>query len=287
MHRVPDGLLALPMDHPVHKVTDGVVYRDRIPDVRRVAAALDHEQLSARQLGDPPRPFRRDDLVLITADHEHRASQRPAEADRLLLISDLLRGVGITQHGLRVGLHAPLDEIVVGLRGVRLGGDLGHEELDVSSPVPSPVVPVLLRPPIGGVEHVVEGMSALFPGVGWRDRQRRRDGHDPGHPLRMSRREQQRPGEAAAGRREHRPLGAGRVEHGRSVTRDDGVGIGRRVPGPVGPAVAARVEGDHTVVPGQERHLHLPVPGVQDRPRGQQQDRRLARAVHLVMDPHA
>ena len=160
VHRVPDGLLTLPMDDPVHKVTDGVVYRDRVPDVRRVPAAFDHEQLSARQLGDPPRPFRRDDLVLITADHEHRASQRPAEADRLPLISDLLRGVGITQHGLRVGLHAPLDEIVVGLGGVRLGGDLGHEELDVSPPVPPPVVPVLLPPPLGGVEHVVEGVPA-------------------------------------------------------------------------------------------------------------------------------
>jgi hypothetical protein len=117
--------------------------------------------------------------------------------------------------------------------------------------------------------------------------QRRRYRDDTNHSLRVRRREKQRPPEAPAERREHRPLGAGRVEHGCSVAREDRVGVGRRVPGPVGPAVAARLEGDHTVVPGQERHLHLPVPGVQDCPRGQQQDRRLARAVHLVMDPHA
>ncbi len=241
--------------------SDDVVYRDRVPDVRRMPAAFDHEQLSARQVGDPPGPLRRDDLVLVTADHEHRTGQRPAEPDGLLLIGDLLRGIGIAQQGLSVGLHAPLDQIVVGLRGVRLGGDLGHEELDVSSPVLPPVVPVLLRPPLGRVEHVVERMPASFPRVGRRDRQRRRDGYDSGHPLRMSRREQQRPGEAAAERREHCPFGAGRVEHGRSVTREDRVGVGRRVPGPVGLAVAARVEGDHTCTSNGPR-------GSSARPRG-------------------
>jgi hypothetical protein len=52
-------------------------------------------------------------------------------------------------------------------------------------------------------------------------------------------------------------------------------------------SVAARVEGDNPVVPGKERHLHLPVPGVHDGPGGQQQEVRLAGAVHLVVNSHA
>jgi hypothetical protein len=47
------------------------------------------------------------------------------------------------------------------------------------------------------------------------------------------------------------------------------------------------VEGDNPVVPGKERHLHLPVPGVHDGPGGQQQEVRLAGAVHLVVNSHA
>ena len=40
-------------------------------------------------------------------------------------------------------------------------------------------------------------------------------------------------------------------------------------------------------VPGQVGDLHLPVPGVDDRPGRQQEDGRLARAVDLVVQPHA
>src|SRR3712207_7596285 len=47
------------------------------------------------------------------------------------------------------------------------------------------------------------------------------------------------------------------------------------------------VERQHSEVPGQVRDLHLPVARVDDRPRRQQQHRRLARAVHLVVDPDA
>ena len=153
----PRGLLRRPGHLAVHEVPDGVVHRDWVPDVRCVPAASYHEQFGARKLSDPPGPFGRDDLVLVAADHQDRAVQRAAEPGRLGLIRDLLRRIRVAQHDVGVGLHAPLHEVVVGLGGVRLGGDLRHEELDVSSPVPTPVVPVLLRPSLGGVEDVVEG----------------------------------------------------------------------------------------------------------------------------------
>ncbi len=284
---LPGGLLPPPGHQPVGKVADRVVHRDRIPDVRRVPAAPYHEEFGVRKLGDPPGPFGRDDLVLVAADHQDRARQGAAELGRLGLIRDLLRGIRIAQHGVGVGLHAPLHEIVVGLGGVRLGGDLRHEELDVSPPVPPPVVPVLLRPSLGGVEDVVEGALVPFPGVHWRDRQGRRDRDDAGHPLRLGRCEQQGPDEACAEPGQHRALRARRIKDRPDVAGEGGIGIGRRIPGPVGPAVPARVERDHPVVSGQERHLHLPVPGVHDRPCGQQQEGRLTGAVHLVVNPHA
>ena len=283
----PGGLLRRPGRLPVHEVPDGVVHRDWVPDVRRVPAARYHEQLGVRKLRDPAGPYGRDDLVLVPADHQDRARQGAAEPGRLGLVPDLLRGIRIAQHGVGVGLHAPLHEIVVGLGGVRLGGDLRHEELDVSSPVPPPVVPVLLRPSLGGVEEVVEGALVPFPGVRWRDWRGRRDRDDARHPLRLGCCEQQGPDEARAEPGQYRALCARRIEYGPDVAGEGGVGVGGRVPGPVGPAVAARVEGDHAVVPGKERYLHLPVPGVHDRPRGQQEEGRLTGAVDLVVNPHA
>src|SRR5260370_28085 len=83
---------------------------------------------------------------------------------------------GVARHGPGAGLLAALGGVVVGVGGVRLGGDLGQEGPDVSWPVPPPVVPVLLRPPLGGVEHVIEREPGSFPGFGWRDRQCRRNG---------------------------------------------------------------------------------------------------------------
>ena len=56
---------------------------------------------------------------------------------------------------------------------------------------------------------------------------------------------------------------------------------GRRSPGA---AVAAPVERDHPVPAGEVRDLRLPDPRVGDRRRRDQQQRRLAVAVHLVVD---
>ena len=55
----------------------------------------------------------------------------------------------------------------------------------------------------------------------------------------------------------------------------------------VGAPVAAPVEGHDAAVAGEVRDLRLPVARVDDRPRRQQQDGRLAVAVDLVEDAHA
>src|SRR6266498_5457308 len=54
-----------------------------------------------------------------------------------------------------------------------------------------------------------------------------------------------------------------------------------------GAAVTAPVERENAAVPGEVRDLHLPVPRVDDRPRRQEEDGRLARAVDLVVELHA
>ena len=51
--------------------------------------------------------------------------------------------------------------------------------------------------------------------------------------------------------------------------------------------VAAPVEREHPAVPREVGDLHLPVARVDDRPRRQQEHGRLARAVDLVVEPHA
>ena len=118
----PSGLLRRPVRLPVHEVPDGVIHRDWAPHVRRVPATPYHEELGPRQLGDPPGPFGRDDLVVVAADHQDRARQGAAEPGRLGFIRDLTRGICVEQHSFRAGLHAPLHEIVVGLGGAAAQG---------------------------------------------------------------------------------------------------------------------------------------------------------------------
>ena len=84
---------------------------------------------------------------------------------------------------------------------------------------------------------------------------------------------------AGAGRQpdRHDALDAGRVEHRQRVVDDLVVVVGRVALRPVGSAVAARIERHHAVAPRQIRDLGLPDAAVADRPRGQEQDRRVAR----------
>ncbi len=109
----------------------------------------------------------------------------------------------------------------------------------------------------------------------------------PVDPLRVVRGEQQRSFRAPRQRHQHRALRGGRVHHrervGGELLLAVRVGLGRAVRA----SVAATVEREHAAVPREVGDLHLPVTRVDDRPGRQEQDRRLARAVDLVEDPHA
>ena len=86
---------------------------------------------------------------------------------------------------------------------------------------------------------------------------------------------------------ERRPLDAEGVEHGQRVGRDLGLRVGGRLLRPIRGAVAARVERDDTAVPGEVRHLRLPLALMDERPARQAEDRLLARAERLVRDADA
>jgi hypothetical protein len=73
--------------------------------------------------------------------------------------------------------------------------------------------------------------------------------------------------------------------HDRDGVGDElGVGVGGGRLRPVGPAVPPRVDGDDQMRPGQVRDLGLPGPGVHDPVDGDEDQRRLALAEHLVAD---
>jgi hypothetical protein len=63
-----------------------------------------------------------------------------------------------------------------------------------------------------------------------------------------------------------RAIGLRRVHDRDGVRRELWFGVRLGLSRPVRAAVAASVEREHAAMPGQVRHLHLPVSGVDDRP---------------------
>ena len=98
----------------------------------------------------------RPDQVAVAVDHEHRAAGR-ARTSRAKSSprghADPARGVG-QRLGRR--LERPADAVLDLLGRVRLVEALGEEELEEVGVVPLPVVAVVLRPPLVGVERLVE-----------------------------------------------------------------------------------------------------------------------------------
>src|SRR5262245_22934801 len=186
---------------------------------------------------------------------------------------------------LGVVLQAPADGVLDLLRRVRLDEHLGHEELDEPAVVAKPVVPVVLRPPRIRLANVFEVLEL--------PRRRIHDGH-PGAddertqgPLGMSCGLHDRGASAAGEPDEHRLLGL-RPVHDRDRVGDELLAVVRLgVRRALRPAAPPPVERQHAKVPREERDLHFPLPRVDDRPRRQQEDRRLARAMHLVVEAHA
>ena len=204
-----------------------------------------------------------------------RSPRRPRRSARPM------RGRG-EQQRLGVGLQPPADAVLPLLGRVRLGEDLGHEELDPAAVVGQPVVPVRLLPAL-----VARPSARRSPG-------------GSGHGSAVADRDDARPRgpgtRRRAAARAARPSTARRRPPGRCRSRPSprsrrrrtrGRGRPRRSPG----RSARPLPRPSTVITRKCRarygHLRLPLPGVHDRPRGEQHDRRLAVAEHLVADLHA
>ena len=108
-----------------------------------------------------------------------------------------------------------------------------------------------------------------------------------GDAFRVASGEQQRPFGASGKGDEDGPIRAGRVHHRECVVRELLLDVGLRLRGAIRPAVATTVEGDDAAVASEVGDLELPDPRVDDRPRRQEQNRRLALAVDLVEGPDA
>ena len=148
-----------------------------------------------------------------------------------------------------------------------------------------PVEAIPLGPALGGLERLVE--RVLHASGVLCERRGGPDRHDAGHALGVLRGEQDRPPRPGGERDEERALGAGRLHHRERVGRELALGVRLGRVGTIGPAVAAPVEADDAGVAGEIGDLRLPVARVDDRPRRQQQDRRLTGAVDLVEQAHA
>ena len=184
-------------------------------------------------------------------------------------------------------VEAPGDAILDLLRRVRLGEDLGEEELEKAAIVAEPVVPVVLRPALVFVELVVEPEGFALRRRRREERHRRTDQEDAVDALRMTGGEKQRAQAAHRHARHARGLDARRIEDGDRVGDELPSVVRRRFPRPVREAVAATVEGDDPEVPREVRDLRLPVARVDDRPRGQKQDGPPPRTVGLPVDADA
>ena len=145
--------------------------------------------------------------------------------------------------------------------------------------VRAPVVTVVLLPALIVLALGLEVESGLPAGrVGHqRRRDRRRDRACAAHAVRMLGGQHKRAQAAHRQPRHARRLDPRRVEHGHGIGNELAVVIRRRRGRPVGQAVASPVKGHHAEMARQVRDLRLPVARMDDRPRGQEQDRPLAR----------
>ncbi len=275
----PAGGRGLEGPESVRELLDRMVDNDGLPGLRQVPSAL-----HAGELGDPLAALERLAAIPLPVHDQDRTAHLAQQ--RLGLLSGRRRnrsGV-VQQHRLRADLHRPANAVFMLLGGMRLVEQLSEEELGVAPPVAQPVVPVALSPALLGVEHLVEGvLSAGRQGRG-EERRPGGHGHHAEHPVGVLARGQQCTPGAGAQPHQDRTVDAGRVHDRDRVGHPLGVRVGLGRLRPVGPAVAARVDGDHLEEPGQVRHLRFPAPGVHDPVDGGEYHRGFARPEHLVAD---
>ncbi len=260
------------------EVADQQVGPDRIAHRRAMPAAVDRHQPAAGPAGQRHAGVVGHDPVFVAVHDQDRAAHLPAGGLGVRR-GDAGRGRKGQQQRLGGGLQAPAHAVLTLLDRVRLGEHLRHEELDPAPVVRQPVVPVRLPPALVAVLGLIE--------VRWgRPGQRRPERDHPGRPLRMPGGQLERVPAAQRQADEHGLVHPGRVQRRDRVVRVLPVAVGRRGRRPTGVPVAAALDGDHAEMPRQVRHLGLPLPRVHDRPRREQQDRRLSGAVDRVADAH-
>ena len=234
---VERALAPRPAAHPAprgrrrrEEVAEQQVHLHRVAHVRRMARSLQLHVLPVRVLGERLAAGRGDDGVRPALDDEQRAGHAPGELARLLGIEPARL---VRQHE-RLGrrLESPADGVLDGLRRVRLGEDLPHEELDEAGVVAQPVVLVVLRPALVGVELVLEGVHQPVRVRRASTRIRRADEDGRVHALGMLGRQEE---PALAAEREAddgRARRFGRVEHRQRVGGELAlvVGLGRLRP---------------------------------------------------------
>ena len=186
---------------------------------------------------------------------------------------------------LRRRLEAPAHAVLDRLGRVRLVEHLREEELEEAAVVAQPVVAVVLRPALVGVELLVPAGGSTRPRPGSPSGTAGQMKTARSTRSRMLGREQQRPLRAERERDDHARAGRGRV-HARQARRRRSRARRSRSPGRSERRCRVRRTSDAAVA-REVGDLHLPVARVDDRPRRQQQDGRLAVAVDLVVDPHA
>ena len=201
--------------------------------------------------------------------------QGTADAAKRLLVAGA--GVGRphrVDHRRRRGLQRPGDHVLHLLGGVALVDAIAVEPLGEAAKILAHVVGVVAMPAVIGVAPLLEVDVAVF--VARTERACRRNEHGARDPLRPLGRHQggQVPRQAAA--HDHRPVGPARVHHRPGVGDEPVIAVVFGSPWPVRLAVAARVVGQHAIVPGEEGDLGLPRARMNDLPRWKQEDRRLA-----------
>src|SRR5215831_14069344 len=120
-----------------------------------MATALDRDQRAVRRLGQCSALAMRTDRVLLAVNDEARALNASAHVDEAL---DAAKTDGAARIGEchRVGVETPTDAVFDLLRRVRLREALAEKELEEALVVAQPVMAVVLRPTIVGVELIVE-----------------------------------------------------------------------------------------------------------------------------------
>ena len=223
---------------------DGVAPGGHVPGV------LERHQRAVRHLRQRL-PLRvRAHEIQIAVDHERGAGDARARLAHRLARGQPEPARGVRQH-LRVGVERPRDAVLDLLGGMGLVDALREEELEEAAVVPAPVVAVVLRPPLVGVERLVErvllraregsGASAIAGPMQTIavDALGVLGGEDRGPPR------------AARQGHEARVLGGGGVHHRERVEHELVGVVGRGARRAVRAAVAAPVEGDHPAVARQ------------------------------------